>query len=445
VSKQLSWDKETSFGNPSASAPIPDNSAAIFKAAYVDRANIGSVGEPELAQRDVTRGGFTVETPRMISICDGVNGPYERRMGSIQTVINAQTVGAGNTDIPTSDDLFLAALLASSLVDTGDPIGAAGVVLTSTAGDASQVVTVADTTGLIVGETLSTVIDGITEYTTITEVQSATEFLINPGLSRALIVGGGDVFYRMRTFYLPYSNLITPGDSLVMRLEGAQWRDEANGCRASAINLGIDGGEFVFDITSDTPYTTSDHLDADVVAGTNSVEPSVPAGPGSQPLGARQVMGTTPSNDATMIPGGPFTTSTPMDLDDISLSCAITLEKRGLTDNIMACSDQSVVGAVVELDLTLSTPLQLVKDDMREKLNRFVIVGAGRCGEGTGLAVVIPNGIQLMDPDLRLLDTELTRQSLKLGLGQPSLDDTGGTLGGLAGSIFRISIGVQGA
>jgi len=437
--KQLTWDKETTFGNPSASLPIPDNSAASFAAAYVDRANIQSLGEAELAQRDVTRGGYIVETPRMVSICDGANGPYERRMGSIQTVINAQTVGAGNTAIPDNDELFLAALLASSLVDAGEPAGSAGVVLTAT-GASGQVVTVADVTGLEVGETLSTVIDGITEYTSITQIGSS-DFTINPGLSRAPTTG--DVFYRMRTFYLPYGQ-VTPGDSLVMRAEGDLWRDEANGCRASQINLGVDQGEFIFDITSEAPYITSDHLDPDVVAGTNTVEPSVPAGPGSQPLGARQVIGTTPSNDPLMVPGAEMA-STAIDLDDISMTCAITLEKRGKTDTILACSDQAVVDATVELELTCSTPVALVKDDLRQKLNRFVIVGAGRCGEGTGLAVVIPNAIMLSNPDMRLMDTELVRQSLKFGLGQPTLDDTGGTLGGLAGSIFRISLGVQGA
>lgn len=441
MTNRISWDKESvTFGNLSGTAPIPDNSGATFKAAYADRANIGSVGEPELAQRDVTRGGFTVETPRLISICDGVSGPYGRRMGSVQTVVAAMTVGAGNTAIPDNGSLFLAALLASSMVDNGDPAGAAGTVLTAT-GAAGQVVSIADTTGLEVGETLSCVVNGITEYTTITEVQSATDFLINPGLSIPPALG--DVFYRMRTFYLPYGNY-TPGDSLVMRVEGDEWRDEANGCRASQVNMNVDGGEFIFDITSEAPYAVSDHLDPDVVAGTNVTEPAVPAGSGSAPLGARQVIGVSASNDPLMIPGAEMP-SEAMDLDDMALSLAFTLAKRGKTDTILACSDQRIVDATAELDLTLSTPLELVKDDLKLGQNRFVVIGAGRCGEGTGLAVVIPNGVLTVDPDLRLLDTELTRQSLKFGLGQPTLDDVSGGLGGLAGSILRISLGVQGA
>ncbi|MBU0552812.1 hypothetical protein KJ940_15185 [Myxococcota bacterium] len=435
--RTFSFAEEAAFGAIQAGSPLPNRGGLSFLGVLCDRAEIKTHGEPILATRDEARIGYHKTPDTYITLHDEAGEPIPRRKGQVTITMRGLLLGDGTVEIPNYSAHALAKMLGASLGDGGDPLAGGDVVTVQTAGaPGSQTFAVADATGLKVGELLRAFQDGLASYTAITKIDGS-EITISPALKKDL--ADADTLRRMRNFIIPKGS-ITPGKSLAFREDGKGWRTEAYGCRWSKLDIKAENGEVLFTFTFEAPYIRDHHDDAEVQDGTNLKNYAVPAGPSTKMLGGLQVISLTPSNAAG--PGAKLGAQQ-MNLDDWSLSITATLAQKGRSDTILASSDQEVVDFEVELNATLSSPLDLLSADLRKGQERSVLIGFGVAGPGTGMAIYIPSAILTVDPELRDLGAEYVRQALKWKMGLCKLDDeTGGVTNVEANSAFRLGLGL---
>jgi hypothetical protein len=104
---------------------------------------------------------------------------------------------------------------------------------------------------------------------------------------------------------------------------------------------------------------------------------------------------------------------TTADCEDFSLTVTNTLTPMGHSNSILAMSDMEISDVVVELTMTLSTPLTLINDDFFNRTLRQVVIGTGPIGDGLGCAIMLPAAQLAVDPSAYdVSGNDIVRQQL---------------------------------
>ena len=95
---------------------------------------------------------------------------------------------------------------------------------------------------------------------------------------------------------------------------------------------------------------------------------------------------------------------------------------------------------IVELTMTLSTPLTLINNDLFNRTLRQVVIGTGPIGDGLGCAIMLPAAQLIVDSSAYdVSGNDIVRQQLTYNQSRFSGDVSGSNA---TNSPFRLGLGI---
>ena len=275
---------------------------------------------------------------------------------------------------------------------------------------------------------------GRAEYSAITDDTNSGDVNFSPAFSAGFT--GSKTVRHLQTWYTPRGNATgTRDNSLSFRVDGVGFRTFCYGCVLESLSITLDNGRL---------WVSSliNLLLFKMIIG-NAVGPIEPTyNSGSPPFfrGAYAVLSSTAPTSLTAVTTGDMLARTAVDCEDFSLTVTNTLTPMGHSNSILAMSDMEISDVVVELTMTLSTPLTLINDDFFNRTLRQVVIGTGPIGDGLGCAIMLPAAQLAVDPSAYdVSGNDIVRQQLTYNQSRFSGDVSGSNA---TNSPFRLGLGI---
>ena len=423
--RSLSVAVESSFGSLSASTGLPDNSGLTFVSIPCERDPIIIPGEPVVSERNDARDGNYMLPPEPDTVYSGANR-VRRRTGQVVCRVDLTTVGS-------SADTYAANYL-GYLLGAGLKTKVPSVLTDSvTAVDANTYTPASPPAEADIGTLISTSLSGRAEYSAITDnADASSDVTISPAFSASSYSS----VRGLQTWYIPGRTATGEREhSLSFRIDGVNFRSFAYGCVLESMNITLDNGRLMAELTYQAALIQDDHGNA-----VGPIEPTYNSGAPAFFRGAYVVASSTSPTSLTNASTGDTLGRLALDAEDFSLTLTNTLTPMGHSNSILAMSDMEISDVVVELSLTLSTVNTTIKDDFFNRTVRQILVGTGPQGDGLGCAIMLPAAQLTVDPNAYdvsgndIVRQQLTYQQSRFG------GDVVETAA--ANSPFRIGLGI---
>jgi hypothetical protein len=423
--RSLSVAVESSFGSLSASTGLPDNSGLTFVSIPCERDPIIIPGEPVVSERNDARDGNYMLPPEPDTVYSGANR-VRRRTGQVVCRVDLTTVGS-------SADTYAANYL-GYLLGAGLKTKIPSVLTDSvTAVDVNTYTPTSAPAEADVGTLISTSLSGRAEYSAITDnADASSDVTISPAFSASSYSS----VRGLQTWYIPgRTNTGEREHSLSFRIDGVNFRSFAYGCVLESMNITLDNGRLMAELTYQAALIQDDHGNA-----VGPIEPVYNSGAPAFFRGAYVVASSTSPTSLTNASTGDTLGRLALDAEDFSLTLTNTLTPMGHSNSILAMSDMEISDVVVELSLTLSTVNTTIKDDFFNRTVRQILVGTGPQGDGLGCAIMLPAAQLTVDPNAYdvsgndIVRQQLTYQQSRFG---GDVVETNA-----ANSPFRIGLGI---
>jgi len=423
--RSLSVAVESSFGSLSASTGLPDNSGLTFVSIPCERDPIIIPGEPVVSERNDARDGNYMLPPEPDTVWSG-GSRVRRRTGQVVCRVDLTTVGS-------SADTYAANYL-GYLLGAGLKTKVPSVLTDSvTAVDVNTYTPNSAPAEADVGTLISTSLSGRAEYSAITDnADASSDVTISPAFSASSYSS----VRGLQTWYIPgRTNTGEREHSLSFRIDGVNFRSFAYGCVLESMNITLDNGRLMAELTYQAALIQDDHGNA-----VGPIEPTYNTGAPAFFRGAYVVASSTSPTSLTNASTGDTLARLALDAEDFSLTLTNTLTPMGHSNSILAMSDMEISDVVVELSLTLSTVNTTIKDDFFNRTVRQILVGTGPQGDGLGCAIMLPAAMLTVDPNAYdvsgndIVRQQLTYQQSRFG---GDVVETNA-----ANSPFRIGLGI---
>ena len=396
--RSLSVAVESSFGSLSASTGLPDNSGLTYVSIPCERDPIIIPGEPVVSERNDARDGNYMLPPEPDTVWSGSNR-VRRRTGQVVCRVDLTTVGS-------SADTYAANYL-GYLLGAGLKTKVPSVLTDSvTAVDVNTYTPTSAPAEADVGTLISTSLSGRAEYSAITDnADASSDVTISPAFSASSYSS----VRGLQTWYIPgRTNTGEREHSLSFRIDGVNFRSFAYGCVLESMNITLDNGRLMAELTYQAALIQDDHASA-----VGPIEPTYNSGAPAFFRGAYVVASSTSPTSLTNATTGDTLGRLALDAEDFSLTLTNTLTPMGHSNSILAMSDMEISDVVVELSLTLSTVNTTIKDDFFNRTVRQILVGTGPQGDGLGCAIMLPAAMLTVDPNAYdVSGNDIVRQQL---------------------------------
>jgi hypothetical protein len=423
--RSLSVAVESSFGSLSASTGLPDNSGLTYVSIPCERDPIIIPGEPVVSERTDARDGNYMLPPEPDTVYSGGNR-VRRRTGQVVCRVDLTTVGS-------SADTYAANYL-GYLLGAGLKTKVPSVLTDSvTAVDVNTYTPTSAPAEADVGTLISTSLSGRAEYSAITDnADASSDVTISPAFSASSYSS----VRGLQTWYIPgRTNTGEREHSLSFRIDGVNFRSFAYGCVLESMNITLDNGRLMAELTYQAALIQDDHASA-----VGPIEPTYNSGAPAFFRGAYVVASSTSPTSLTNATTGDTLGRLALDAEDFSLTLTNTLTPMGHSNSILAMSDMEISDVVVELSLTLSTVNTTIKDDFFNRTVRQILVGTGPQGDGLGCAIMLPAAMLTVDPNAYdVSGNDIVRQQLTYQQSRFGGDVVESNAGN---SPFRIGLGI---
>lgn len=423
--RSLSVAVESSFGSLSASTGLPDNSGLTYVSIPCERDPIIIPGEPVVSERNDARDGNYMLPPEPDTVWSGSNR-VRRRTGQVVCRVDLTTVGS-------SADTYAANYL-GYLLGAGLKTKVPSVLTDSvTAVDVNTYTPTSAPAEADVGTLISTSLSGRAEYSAITDnADASSEVTISPAFSASSY----NSVRGLQTWYIPGRTATGEREhSLSFRIDGVNFRSFAYGCVLESMNITLDNGRLMAELTYQAALIQDDHASA-----VGPIEPTYNSGAPAFFRGAYVVASSTSPTSLTNATTGDTLGRLALDAEDFSLTLTNTLTPMGHSNSILAMSDMEISDVVVELTLTLSTVNTTIKDDFFNRTVRQILVGTGPQGDGLGCAIMLPAAQLTVDPNAYdVSGNDIVRQQLTYQQSRFGGDVVESNAGN---SPFRIGLGI---
>lgn len=423
--RSLSVAVESSFGSLSASTGLPDNSGLTYVSIPCERDPIIIPGEPVVSERNDARDGNYMLPPEPDTVWSGSNR-VRRRTGQVVCRVDLTTVGS-------SADTYAANYL-GYLLGAGLKTKVPSVLTDSvTAVDVNTYTPTSAPAEADVGTLISTSLSGRAEYSAITDnADASSDVTISPAFSASSYSS----VRGLQTWYIPgRTNTGEREHSLSFRIDGVNFRSFAYGCVLESMNITLDNGRLMAELTYQAALIQDDHASA-----VGPIEPTYNSGAPAFFRGAYVVASSTSPTSLTNATTGDTLGRLALDAEDFSLTLTNTLTPMGHSNSILAMSDMEISDVVVELTLTLSTVNTTIKDDFFNRTVRQILVGTGPQGDGLGCAIMLPAAQLTVDPNAYdVSGNDIVRQQLTYQQSRFGGDVVESNAGN---SPFRIGLGI---
>ena len=422
--RSLSVVVETTFGSIVPSTGLPDNTLS-YVSIPCERDPIIIPGEPVVSERNDARDGNYMLPPEPDTVWSGSNR-VRRRTGQVVCRVDLTTVGS-------SADTYAANYL-GYLLGAGLKTKVPSVLTDSvTAVDVNTYTPTSAPAEADVGTLISTSLNGRAEYSAITDnADASSDVTISPAFSASSYSS----VRGLQTWYIPGRTATGEREhSLSFRIDGVNFRSFAYGCVLESMNITLDNGRLMAELTYQAALIQDDHGNA-----VGPIEPTYNSGAPAFFRGAYVVASSTSPTSLTNASTGDTLARLALDAEDFSLTLTNTLTPMGHSNSILAMSDMEISDVVVELSLTLSTVNTTIKDDFFNRTVRQILVGTGPQGDGLGCAIMLPAAMLTVDPNAYdvsgndIVCQQLTYQQSRFG---GDVVETNA-----ANSPFRIGLGI---
>ena len=423
--RSLSVAVESSFGSLSASTGLPDNSGLTFVSIPCERDPIIIPGEPVVSERNDARDGNYMLPPEPDTVWSGGNR-VRRRTGQVVCRVDLTTVGT-SANAYTSN--YLGQLLGAGLKTQIPSVVSDSV----TAVDVNTYTPTSAPAEADVGTLISTSLNGRAEYSAITDnADASSDVTISPAFSASSYSS----VRGLQTWYIPGRTATGEREhSLSFRIDGVNFRSFAYGCVLESMNITLDNGRLMAELTYQAALIQDDHGNA-----VGPIEPTYNSGAPAFFRGAYVVASSTSPTSLTNASTGDTLARLALDAEDFSLTLTNTLTPMGHSNSILAISDMEISDVVVELTLTLSTVNTTIKDDFFNRTVRQILVGTGPQGDGLGCAIMLPAAQLTVDPNAYdVSGNDIVRQQLTYQQSRFGGDVVESNAGN---SPFRIGLGI---
>lgn len=383
--RSLSVAVESSFGSLSSSTGLPDNSGLSFISIPCERDPIIIYGDPVVSERNDARDGTYSLPPEPDTVWSG-GSRVRRRTGQVVMRLDLTTVGSSINSYGAN---YLGHLL-------GGGFKAAAITTGSDAITAiTNVNTFTPTTGAnyISGGLVGVDINGRAEYSAVTDNDVTGDVTVSPAFSSGFT--GTPTARLLANWYAPQrkDELGTTEHSLSFRVDGVNFRSYAYGCRLETMQLSLDNGRVMADLTYQAALIQDDHG-----AAVGPIEPTYNSGAPCFFRGSYAVISSASPTSLTDASTGDTLGRISLEVDDFTLTVTNTLTPKGHSNSILAMSDMEVTDVDVELTLTLSTVNTAINSDFFNRTLRQVLIGFGPLAAGDGGAFQIPAAYLTVDP-----------------------------------------------
>ena len=423
--RSLSVAVESSFGSLSASTGLPDNSGLTYVSIPCERDPIIIPGEPVVSERTDARDGNYMLPPEPDTVWSGANR-VRRRTGQVVCRVDLTTVGS-------SADTYAANYL-GYLLGAGLKTKVPSVLTDSvTAVEVNTYTPTSAPAEADVGTLISTSLSGRAEYSAITDnADASSDVTISPAFSASSYSS----VRGLQTWYIPgRTNTGEREHSLSFRIDGVNFRSFAYGCVLESMNITLDNGRLMAELTYQAALIQDDHASA-----VGPIEPTYNSGAPAFFRGAYVVASSTSPTSLTNATTGDTLARLALDAEDFSLTLTNTLTPMGHSNSILAMSDMEISDVVVELSLTLSSVNTTIKDDFFNRTVRQILVGTGPQGDGLGCAIMLPAAQLTVDPNAYdVSGNDIVRQQLTYQQSRFGGDVVESNAGN---SPFRIGLGI---
>ena len=423
--RSLSVAVESSFGSLRASTGLPDNSGLTYVSIPCERDPIIIPGEPVVSERNDARDGNYMLPPEPDTVWSGSNR-VRRRTGQVVCRVDLTTVGSSAETYAAN---YLGYLLGAGLKTKVPSVLTDSV----TAVDVNTYTPTSAPAEADVGTLISTSLSGRAEYSAITDnADASSDVTISPAFSASSYSS----VRGLQTWYLPgRTNTGEREHSLSFRIDGVNFRSYAYGCVLESMNITLDNGRLMAELTYQAALIQDDHASA-----VGPIEPTYNSGAPAFFRGAYVVASSTSPTSLTNASTGDTLGRLALDAEDFSLTLTNTLTPMGHSNSILAMSDMEISDVVVELTLTLSTVNATIKDDFFNRTVRQILVGTGPQGDGLGCAIMLPAAQLTVDPNAYdVSGNDIVRQQLTYQQSRFGGDVVESNAGN---SPFRIGLGI---
>ena len=427
--RSLSVAVESLFGSLSPSTGLPDNSGLTYVSIPCERDPIIIYGDPVVSERTDARDGTYSLPPEPDTVWSG-GSRVRRRTGQVTLRLDLTTVGTGSAAYTTN---YLGYLLGGGFRTVAGTLQSDTVAVYQ---NANQYTPTATSTDYTVGSLLGVNLNGRAEYGAITDDDVSGDVTFSPAFSANY---DGQTVYSLQTWYPGQrTQLGTTAHSVSFRVDGVGFRSYAYGCRLESMQLSLDNGRVMADLTYQAALIQDDHG-----AAVGPIEPVYNSGAPCFFRGSYAVISSTsPTSLTDASSTGDTLGRIALDVDDFTLTVTNTLTPQGHSNSILAMSDMEVSDVDVELSLTLSTINTTINNDFFNRTLRQVVIGFGPLGLGQGGAFMLPAAYLTTDPSkYDPSGNDITRQQLtyKASRFGGDIADTSETYN----TPFRIGLGRQ--
>jgi hypothetical protein len=162
---------------------------------------------------------------------------------------------------------------------------------------------------------------------------------------------------NLQTWYIPGRTATGEREhSLSFRIDGVNFRSFAYGCVLESMNITLDNGRLMAELTYQAALIQDDHASA-----VGPIEPTYNSGAPAFFRGAYVVASSTSPTSLTNATTGDTLARLALDAEDFSLTLTNTLTPMGHSNSILAMSDMEISDVVVELSLTLRVMASAVR------------------------------------------------------------------------------------
>lgn len=398
--RSLSVAPESTFGSLSSSTGLPDNSGLTYTSIPCERDPIIIYGDPVVSERNDARDGTYGLPPEPDTVWSGGNR-VRRRTGQVVLRVDLTTIGTGSTSYVNN---YLGYLLGAGFRTT---LGSFESDTVAAYVSDNQYTPTETSTNYVVGGLIGINRNGRAEYSAITDNDVSGDVTLSPAFSGNY---DGQTAYALQTFYPGQrsAQLGTTFQSVSFRVDGVGFRSYAYGCRLESMQLSLDNGRVMADLTYQAALIQDDHG-----AAVGPVEPVYNSGAPCFFRGSYVVISDASPTSLTDATTGDTLGRIELDVEDFTLSVTNTLTPVGHSNSILAMRDMEVSDVDVELSLSVSTINTAINNDFFNRTLRQVVVGFGPLTYGQGGAVMIPAAYLTVDPSkYDPSGNDITRQQL---------------------------------
>ena len=398
--RSLSVAKETTFGSPNSSG-IPSTSGLTYVSIPCERDPIVIAGEPVASERNDATDGNYFNAPEPDTVWSS-GSRVRRRTGQIVCRVDLTSIGTAANNYNSN---YMGFLLGAGFKTQAPSSNFKSDTVTSVSDVNTYTPSAAisdDDVGLIVGSEL----DGRAEYSAVTG-HSAGDVTVSPAFSSSFT--GTPTLRGLQTWYIPSRD--RTGDfehSLSFKIDGVNFQTLAFGCVLESMQITVDNGRLMTDLTYQAAYITDNHS-----AASTPIEPVYNSGSPAFFRGAYAVVSSASPSSLTNATSADTVGRIALDCENFSLTVTNTLTPLAYSNDVIAMSGMEISEVNVELSLTLSTVNTTIANDYFNRTIRQVVIGTAPFADGKGAAIMIPAAIMTSDPSVYdVSGNDIVRQTL---------------------------------